>query len=455
MLKKVENYINTNKLISKGESVLVGVSGGADSVALILVLKELSEKMGFNLFAAHYNHSIRGESADRDEEFVKKLCKRMDVELFCAKEDVKKAAKENSQTLEQAARIMRYAFLRRVKAENKIDHIAVAHHMDDQAESILLHLFRGASLKGLVGMLPKNEDVIRPFLNIRKREILAFLEEKGEAYCTDETNELLDASRNRLRLELIPYIEKHINSNIIETLASNSYLLAEDEAYLDDIARNALKEAQKGEGYDREKLLSLPSPILKRVIRIALFEAGAKVDIEKKHVESVINLLKLKTGAKVNLPRCDAWNEYDTVRFGKSEEKAREDINITFEVGKEVKTSEGSFKSCYTEADKLCYDKNIAFIDLDKLPLDAVYRRRSEGDRFQSVNAPGSKKLKDFFIDKKVKREDRDTVLLASGNEVLFIPGFGVSEKVKISETTAKAVKIVFNKQGEQGNGNK
>ena len=446
MLDKVEKTIERFGLISKGEKVLVGVSGGADSVALLHTLLALSSRMGFYVCAAHLNHGIRGEEAESDALFVKDLCELYGVELYQELIDVPLLAREHRETLEQAGRVARYDFLSRAKKRFGADKIAVAHHMDDQAESILLHLTRGSGLLGLTGMQPQRGDLIRPLLFLRRREIEAYLENEGIAFCTDATNLERSGTRNKLRLDAIPYIEKNINPSIVETLCSMGELLWRDESYLAAQSQAALTAAKSGTGYLREELKKLPLPILTRAIRIALFNAGAKADIERVHVEKVIELLSARTGARVSLPYVNAWTSYELVCFGASEGIAWFELDLR-EDGVTT-TPLGEFEAHVIDAgsEPLDFsDRSIGYMDMDKLFGNAlIIRLRRDGDRFFPVGAPGRRKLKQFFIDRKVSRDERLVPLICNGGDVFFVPGHCVSDDVKVDGQTRRILKVVY-----------
>lgn len=444
--ERVESYILSNGLLKRGDSALVGLSGGADSVALLTVLTRLAPKYGWQVSAAHFNHGIRGESADADEAFCRDLCEANGVPFYSEKADVPAYAKENGLSVETAGRILRYAFLEKVRKRAGACCIAVAHHMNDNAESILLHLLRGSGLAGLLGIKPKRDDIIRPLLGCSKEEIEDYLENEGVLYRTDETNLVPEGSRNRVRLELIPYIEKHVNPAIVETLCSMSELLLRDEEHLMKEARAAYESAKAEDGLIRSEVAALPYPIKTRVIRLALADAGALVDIERKHIEAIAELLSARTGARLTLPGIEARTSYDLIKFGRPvpvrefETPLREGL---------VNTPLGLFRIERIEGTE-GFEKSttVCFIDADKagrLPDPLVIRTRRDGDRFTPVGAPGSKKLKEHLIDRKIEREKRSEIpLIASGSEVLFVTGIASSDTVKVDAGTKRMIKAEF-----------
>lgn len=237
-VKKVADNILAKDLLREGDRVLCALSGGADSVALLVILKELSEKLGFTLSAAHLNHGIRGNEADRDEEYCRELCKRLEVPFVSHKVNVPDECKKSGEGLEECARRLRYAFLRSTMRDLDCNKICTAHHADDNIETVLMHMIRGCSVRGLTGIAPSLHDLIRPLLNVRKQELIAFLDEKGIPYVFDSTNNCLDSTRNFIRHKILPEIyeinpsaDKAFNrmcsslSDIVKHLTTQTFLL--------------------------------------------------------------------------------------------------------------------------------------------------------------------------------------------------------------------------------------
>ena len=446
MRQRVADFIAQHDLLRAGASAVVGVSGGADSVALLHMLTALAPSMGFTVCAAHFNHGIRGAAADADEAFVQRLCARLGVPLFCGQADVPSLAESRGQTLEQAAREARYAFLEEARVHFGADVIAVAHHMDDQAETLLLHLARGAGLAGLVGMKARRGRVIRPLLPLRRSEIEAYLSQEGLSFCTDETNLLRDSTRNRIRLDVLPYLAEHVNPAIVPALCAASELLAQDEAYLCEAAGQGLLAVQRGENaYDRAALAALPPALLGRAVRMALAAAGAEKDIERTHVEQVIALLQGRTGARLYLPGVDVWVDYALLCVGRLPEEAPEPFEVPLVRAGETCTEKGVFLAEKVPPERFVRDPFIACFDLDKLPAEGLsVRSRRPGDRFFPLNAPGRRKLKEFFIDRKVPRAEREVPLIACGQEILFVPGFSVADTVKVDAKTARILRVTY-----------
>ena len=448
MQKRTAEFIKRHSLLRGGDAVLVGVSGGADSVALLHLLAALAPAMKLTVYAAHFNHGIRGAEADGDEAFVRTLCENMGIPLYCGRGDVPALAKAKGQTLEQAAREARYGFLEEARQHFNADAIAVAHHMDDQAETVLMHLTRGTGLGGLAGMQPKRGRIIRPLLCLRRSEIEEYLRMNGLAYRTDSTNLLREGTRNRIRLDVLPYLSEHINPQTVPALCAAAELMGQDEAYLCACARKALEDARHSpNAYGRKALLGLPPALRGRALRMALGDAEAKQDIERIHIAQVEALLGAQTGAWLHLPGIDAWVEYDLIRVGNMAAEGNASATFAVPLAMEgvTQTPFGPMIAEEIAPGEFKADPFAAHFDVDKLPTGALtVRTRLPGDRFFPLNGPGQRKLKEFFIDKKVPRPLREVPLIACGQDILFVPGFCVADTVKVTASTRRILRVTY-----------
>ena len=423
------------------DSVLVALSGGADSTALLLSLQTLKMegKVG-GLFAAHLNHGIRGETALRDQHFCETLCRKLDIPLQTETCDVPAYAKANGKTLEEAARELRYAFLERARISCGASVIATAHHADDQAETVLLHLLRGSGTGGLGGMKPRNGRIVRPLLHTTRTEILAYLAEQHAAYCEDETNAENAAARNRIRNELLPVLSSY-NPTIAEALCRTAALCAEDEALLDRLASEAEELIRLEDGLDRAKLAELPLALKSRILRKRIFALDNTVS--EPDVRRVLALLDAQTGTKIELSGgYHAWTDATSLKIGRYPAESAYCIPFVSE-GKTV-TPRGAIISERVGNWQKPVDGNEAFLALDALPEGLVVRSRNTADRFFPLGAPGEKKLSDVLIDKKVPKEERDRPLLCAGDKVLYAAGLGISELVKIQPQTRDILHIQY-----------
>jgi len=428
---------------SPKERVLVALSGGADSTALLLSMYELQEegKIG-GLFAAHLNHGMRGETAKRDQRFCEALCARLAIPFTTESADVPRYAKEHGQSPEQAAREVRYAFLARAKDRFEADVIATAHHMDDQAETVLLHLIRGSGLTGLCGMQPRNGDLIRPMLGIDRGRILSYLAARGETYCEDETNAETIATRNRIRHELLPLL-KTLNPAITQTLSKTAELIAKDEALLTSLADEAEEVISLEEGLNRKALSELEEPVASRIVRKRIYEISGQVS--QADIRRVLALLPAQTGTAIELTNgISAWTDERTLMIGRYPSVL--DYEVPFVQEGETMTPRGTWISERVSSWTRPGDGYEAYLDLDKLPKDLVVRSRRAGDRFYPLGATGERKLSDVMTDKKIAKEKRDLPLLCSDHEVFYAQGLTCSEHAKVTPQTREILHIICNR---------
>jgi tRNA(Ile)-lysidine synthase len=427
--------------VSSASRVLVALSGGADSTALLLRLAELLKEGGIaGLYAAHLHHGIRGESAERDLAFCEALCKSLGVPFLTERADAPAYAKEHGLTLEQAARELRYDFLERARVQLCADVIAVAHHKGDQAETVLMHLLRGCGLSGLTGMRAKSGRIIRPMLDCTRAEILAYLAERKQTFYEDETNAQNDAFRNRVRNELIPALEA-VQPNISDALAKTAALCAEDEAYLQQLSTEAECELLSGEGLKRKGLSQLPLPLGARIIKQRVYVLDE--DVSEADVRRVLALATARTGTAIELSGgFHAWTDANTLYIG-SYPVLTAFATPFVRYGTTV-TPGGTIYSERVAEYREPASANEAYLDEDALPKDLFVRTRRNGDRFWPLGAPGAKKLKDVLIDKKIPREQRDIPLLCAGNEVYFAAGLALSERAKVRPETRSILHITF-----------
>jgi tRNA(Ile)-lysidine synthase len=289
----------------RSRTVVVGLSGGADSVALLDALASLRRRRGFRVVAAHLDHGLRAGSAD-DAAFCAELCRALDVALRVGRADVRARAARERGGLEQAARRERYAFLRRVREEEGAVAIAVAHTRDDQAETLLLRLLRGAGATGLAGMRPRRGDVVRPLLAVSRREVLAHLRERGLAWKEDPSNADLAHRRNRVRHELVPYLEERFNPGIRASLARTAAVLAEEASHVRGEAEELLAAIAREEDgaflLRRSALAEAPTAVARAAIRQALARAGGLARVGAVHVEGILRLARAKAPSGRRLP---------------------------------------------------------------------------------------------------------------------------------------------------------
>lgn len=408
IIKRIEKTIVQKALINEGESVLVAFSGGADSVCLLYALKNLEDKIGFKVLAAHLNHGLRGEEADRDEEFSKDFCKKLGVECITSNCDVRKYAKTHNLSEELAGREIRYSFFFSVMEERKIQKLAVGHHLDDQAETVLMHLIRGSGIDGLSGMRHKRGTIIRPLLDFEKQEILDFCRRENLDFCTDLTNFETDYNRNKIRLDLIPKM-REFNPAVSKTLAKTAKILADEADFLEDIACEKAKELIDENSCRISELLSVHPAIRRRVVR-KMIEAVKKTkkDISADYIDKVLSIAEaMLTGKTLNLgENIIARIEYDRLIIEKNKEIKGFSYDIFMNTPFKIPENGVNIRI------KECQNGSFKF------PENAVFsvRTRENGDRIYPLGMEGSKKLKDFFIDEKISRPKREEAVLVLCN---------------------------------------
>lgn len=457
MLEKIERFIKKKKLIEDGDKLIVGVSGGADSVCLLILLHKLFKEK-IELVVVHINHGIRGAEADGDENFVKALCERLGTECIIRRINIPEIAAKEKISEEEAGRIYRYKIFNEVLKERNFNKIAVAHNMNDLVETFLQNLVRGAGLTGLSGIKEKNGNIIRPLIETSRDEIEGILAKLGERFVTDSTNLSNDYTRNKIRNEIIP-VFKNINNRSIEHINEAAARIREAEEYIDEVSDREYEAHVEREGADifiENKASRLPEIIFNEVIHRALAEASKAVkDIGSVHIREVKELFLKQTGKRTDLPYgIKAFREYEGVRLKnvsvsdeKTEEAGYELFLEVEEVGeiKEVRLLYDGLLLIFNDGGKkkLVQNSCIRWFDYDKIPETVLVRTRKEGD-FIVISEDGKrKKLKNYFIDSKTARDERDKIpLVASGSEILWITGARTGEGARITLETRKILKV-------------
>ena len=458
LVRQIENQWKTNQLVTKGDHIIAGVSGGADSVCLLAVLCQLSEKWHLTVTAVHVNHCIRQETALRDAAFVEEFCRRCKVECHVIKTDVPRIARENGLSLEAAGRMERYRIFEEIRVQYGAQSIAVAHHMDDNAETILFQLLRGSGLKGLGGMGIRRGAVIRPLLFLTRNQIEEWVEQQGLPFVTDETNFSREYTRNRIRLEVLPYLEKYISPNARQHIAECGAICREADDYLRQEAEQWMKRyadwKEKGGFLPAEEFSRQHPAPQKYVIRLALERLGSGLkDIGHIHVEEIRGLFLRPVGKECRLPgSIGARRTYRGVlleKYGPGESSSVQDHGPG-EIGQlEMKIGNCSMEMrvfLRKKNEKIPENTYTKWFDYDTIKHTVSMRTRMAGDRI-SVLAGGSKKLKDYMIDAKIPREWRDQIpLIVDGSHVMWVVGYRISEAYKVTQKTERILQIQVRK---------
>ena len=459
---KVKETIRKHSMLSSGDRLVVAVSGGPDSVCLLSVLHALSKEFDLALHIAHLDHMFRGAESAGEAAFVADLAKQLGIPSTIEAFDVPAFCRERGLSPQEGARTVRYGFLQQVAHDTGADRIATGHTADDQAETFLMRLMRGAGVSGLSAIPPFRDNIIRPLIDVTREAVLAHLNEGRIEYKTDPSNAKPLYTRNRIRMEVLPIL-KTFNPRIVETLAAEAALLRdEDEAvenYLAGIAENASLQKNDTLSVKRDVFDSLPPAFRRRLLRKIIDRAGGDPGtLSLGQIDDALTfMLSAQTGRTMNLPhRLTITREYS--RFVFSPPMAQEGFSHALavpgtttvpELGLMIDTSVGS------GAPKTHDDINYlwqALFDYDKMSTSLTVRTRRPGDRFCPAGMGGkSKKLQDYFVDEKVPRRKRDTLpLLCSGEDILWVMGMRTDGRF-LPGTDTKKVLVVRVQKREGG----
>ena len=448
-MKKVCEYIKLNNLLEQNDNIILGVSGGADSVCLLYIMNTLKEEYALNITAVHINHMIR-ETAGRDEDFTRNLCEKLGIRFVSHKTDCPAISERDGISLEEAGRNERYRLFNETgekefgKGEFKI---AVAHHMDDLAETLIFNMARGTGINGLASVKCKSGNIIRPLLCVTRAEIEEYLLRAGAEFVNDETNFTDDYARNKIRHKIIPTMNE-ITEKAVNHMASCAGQLGEIEDYLR--CRTDLIWVKDVKVFKPEdKILILNSvlkehpALVKRVIHRALTEvAGRARDISAIQIEAVLNLFELQTGRKRDLIyNMEAVRVYEGVEISIKKEVSEEDKeDILGKLHIEVKERDFS--------QNIPTDLYTKWFDYDKIKYSLNVRFRREGD-YLTVNDQNAKKLlSDYMTNEKIPSAERDMIpLLADNDHILWVVGYRISNYYKVTDETKKIVVATYQRR--------
>ncbi len=441
MYNKIKNYIKENSMLTYGDGVVTGISGGADSVCLLHVLNRLKEEYNLSLVAVHVNHMIRGEEADGDEAYVEELCDSLGIKLKIYKKDIIKMAEDGGLSVEEAGRNYRYSCFKETAEEYDLNKIAVAHNLDDLAETVIFNMIRGSSIKGLAGIRPVRDNIIRPLLSVSRQEIEEYLEENCLKFRNDSTNFSVDYDRNRIRHIILPEMKK-INNRAVEHICRLAGSAADMYTAINESIKkaNILTEDNNSKSIEIKELSGFSEQEQREIILSMIGDtAGKRKDITFSHIESVRELIKAKTGSSLNLPyNIKARVSYGRLIIEKSSEKKSFCIKIeksgNYQIGDSEISAEIVKNSECVNISANCYEEAVNY---DKIGKNLCIRTPKENDYIVINTSGGRKKLSRIFIDKKIDREKRDTwPVVAAGDEIIWVVGLRLSEAYKIDKET-------------------
>jgi len=452
-IERVKRTIEKYNMLAKEDTVLVGVSGGPDSVALLYILNLLKEQYALKLYVAHVNHMFRGEEANKEAQFVAKLAADWGIDYEIYERDVPALAKAKGLSPEDAGHKVRKKIYEELREKIGAKKLALGHHADDRAETVLLHLVQGTGLDGLASMPPKYGWIIRPLAEVSKKDIANFCKENNLLYCLDPSNAKPVYLRNKIRLNLLPYLKEELNPQIVETLLKLENIVIEENNYVEEQVDNVFQQVLKKHEKDklilhlkefREQHIAIQRRIVRKVYKIL---RPWLQNLGYTHVEQVINISKANEGFKeLNLPdQILVKKNYTSLEFWdleKHKENAANKFDSYFNWhipgNLNLPLQQIILKSYYTETiPETGKDYNKIVVDASKIQSPLVVRKRQPGDRIQPLGMSGSKKLKDFFIDRKVDKNQRDLIpVVCSGNDIIWLPGLMMSEIFKVTSRT-------------------
>lgn len=461
LLEQVRRTIETHQMLQQGDGVVIGVSGGADSMCLLAMLQELKQEYSLQLQIVHVNHKLRA-AAEAEAAYVEDICRQWSLPCTVCAKDIHAYAKEMGMSVEEAGRTYRYACFEQVRKETGCQKIAVAHHADDRVETLLFHMSRGTGMRGLGSIPPVRGRVIRPLLSVSREEIEAYLRMQKIRYYIDESNLESEYSRNYIRNQIMPAI-RTLNERAVEHMSEVSELAQEYWEYVEEQAKKleniCVKQTEQGLELQTLEFMQAPELVRKHLVyRVLSQAAGSAKNLEQQHIQQVLELFEKAEGKQVMLPyHLMAVRIRGGVRVCDKTVKAEQTeairIPITIE-GRTVAAGRGILECRLEEWDSnLEITKNLytKMFDYDKIYGTLCLRTPESGDYLVIDTQGRRKKLSRFFIDNKVPGEQRSRMLVvADGSKICWVLGMRISEDIKVTETTSRVLVLSYQCKGEE-----
>lgn len=443
MIDKVRNTVKNYSMLKDGDKVAVGVSGGADSMSLLSILCRIKEEIPIDITAVHINHGIRGDEAERDENFVKDYCRKHNIKLVVYKKNIPAIAKETGESEEECGRRIRYECFSRVCPDGLI---ATAHTLSDSIETMIFNMLRGCTVSGLCGIPEKRDNIIRPLIDCTRQEIELYCEENQISYVTDSTNLESDYSRNFIRNEIMPMFSR-INPMYMTALARCQTSVKSDNSYIESNVKKLYEELVGDKCTIETKALRQLDKTVKSRLIYKFIKDNTGISSENKHISLVLSLLE-KEGAVQLGSDCFVEVRKGILSLPKSihqsetwEQKAEIGINIT---------PKGVIEIREEKPDNINFNKNLVnsvlecYIDYDKIVGDIVIRSRQEGDKITLPTRNITKSLKKLFSEMKIPVEERNKLpVIADSEKVLWVWGIGYNKQCKADQSTKRVLKII------------
>jgi tRNA(Ile)-lysidine synthase len=455
--QSVRAYIRKHDLLGAGDRVGVAVSGGADSVALLRLLVELRPEIGAVLSVVHFNHKLRGAESDKDERFVAQLAQQHKLELRCESGDVAAYAAEKHRSLETAAREMRYQYFRRLLREGTLNRIATGHTLDDQAETVLLKIVRGAGTRGLAGVYPRlsvvgsqfsdstRPSIVRPLLGIRRRELEPYLLNLGQSWREDRSNRDLRHMRNRVRHGILPRLERYLNPAVREALAETAEIARAEEEYWEREVSRILPQVWEA-GLRLSVLEALPLALQRRVVRAASESLGVHLDFQ--HVEAILTLSVKRDGIPKSTVLPHGWVVSRTkgeLRFESDAETAKDyEYCLSVPGSVEIRETRSRFDAVLVSGNAAEGYNPGDLLDGTSLATELKVRNWRPGDRFRPAHTKVAKKIKELLQERQVTGSDRKLwPVVVSGTDVVWVRGFPAPTRLRLRSEKAVLIREV------------
>jgi tRNA(Ile)-lysidine synthase len=451
-LRLFTQFVQQRKLLTRQQTIIVGVSGGIDSVVLLDVLAELRSAWHLKLIIAHVNHGLRKKESDGDERFVKSLGEKYSIHCYSKKFNTRAEMKQAKLSIQETARNIRYSFFGNLKKSLNADLIATAHTASDNAETVLLNLFRGTGIDGLSGIpIHRNDEhIVRPLLFAQREEIAAYAKSRKLQWREDSSNKKEDYKRNFIRLQLIPILKKNVNASIIETLNHESQIFHSAADFINGAAERSIKtiiqKSERGYSLNVNTFLKKHGFLQQMLVRKVLILLHIEPSFSS--IQSIVKLAKQQKGTIVQLNK--SWiveKDLTQIEFHRKAQQKPFLFSLSSEGCAKVNNFEFSIVKHALPKNKKNRDSSIEYVDAEKIQFPIIIRSWKYGDTFFPLGMPGSKKVSDFFTDAKISQKEKLTIpIIESDGKIVWVGGYRLDDRCKITKQTTKVYQLTLTK---------